>query len=291
MAIEDRADGSGAEIGTRTIASGQDVVGYAVSRDGSNNFVANEAASWSLTDRTGGVVNGDLVVAGDARSATFTGHAAGTGRIRAQHATLGFDLTGTITVAAASQPPVALFEFDPHTGFPPCEIHFDASSSYDPDGRIVSYDWSFGDGSGGSGVKTSHTFAKSGVFLVTLRVTDDDGLSAATTAQISFQAAVCPPIDVVLKREINRSLFRKEAFHTISWSPNPQNNALTIASYRVYRKEIGLANGSFQLIGTVSGDTLAFLDAYLDADKKFLYAVTSVESSGQESPFSSLVGN
>ena len=108
IAIEDRADGSGAEIGTRTIASGQDVVGYAVSRDASNNFVANEAASWSLIDRTGGVVNGDLVVAGDARSATFTGHAAGTGRVRAQHATLGEDTTDVITVTADAAVRIAI---------------------------------------------------------------------------------------------------------------------------------------------------------------------------------------
>ena len=83
-------------------------MGYAVSRDASNNFVANEAASWSLIDRTGGVVNGDLVVAGDARSATFTGQAAGTGRIRAQHATLGEDTTDVITVTADAAVRIAI---------------------------------------------------------------------------------------------------------------------------------------------------------------------------------------
>jgi hypothetical protein len=100
--IEDRADGNGAEIDSRTIASGASFIGFAISRDGSNNFVANVAVAWSLIDRTGGVVDSDLVVSGDARSATFTGHAAGTGRIRAQDATLGEDTTGVITVTAGA---------------------------------------------------------------------------------------------------------------------------------------------------------------------------------------------
>jgi hypothetical protein len=89
--IEDSADGSGAEIDTRTIASGASFTGYAISRDASDNFVANVAVTWSLIDETGGVVDGDLVVSGDAKSAAFTGHAAGTGRIRAQHTNLGYD--------------------------------------------------------------------------------------------------------------------------------------------------------------------------------------------------------
>jgi PKD repeat protein len=253
--------------------------------------VANVAVTWSLINRTGGVAVSDLVAAGDTRSATFTGHAAGTGTIRAQHATLGSDSTGVITVTAGNQPPVALFKFEPKTGSPPCEICFDASSSYDPDGHIVSYDWSFGDGSAGDGANTCHTYTYRGDFLVTLKVTDNDGLSDTATAQIKLQAAVYPPINILLKREINRSLFRKEAFHTISWSFNPGNSSLTIVSYRIYRKEAGNGNESFQLIGTVSGDAFAYVDGYLDVYKKFIYAVTAVESSGHESQFSSLVGN
>ena len=289
--IEDRADGSGAEIDTRAVASGASFTGYAISRDASDNFVANVAVTWSLINRTGGVVDSDLVAAVDAKSATFTGHASGTGTIRAQHTTLGYDSTGIITVTEVNLPPIALFKFVPNTGAVPLEICFDASSSYDPDGQIVSYDWDFGDGSAGDGANTCHTYTYRGDFLVTLKVTDNDGLSDTATAQIKLQAAVYPPINIFLKREINRSLFRKEAFHTISWSFNPGNSSLTIISYRIYRKEAGIGNESFQLIGTVSGDTFAYVDGYLDVNKKFIYAITAVESTGRESQFSSLVGN
>lgn len=38
-------------------------------------------------------------------------------------------------------------------------IVFNASLSYDPDGSIANYSWSFGDGSMASGVTTTHRYS------------------------------------------------------------------------------------------------------------------------------------
>ncbi len=100
-----------------------------------------------------------------------------------------------------------------------------------------------------------------------------------------------PPINLTLRRELNQSLFKTEAFHTLSWSYNPENDGLTITNYRVYRREAGEPDQNYLLIGTVSGDTFEYVDGYLDVSKKFVYVVTSVESGGHESGFSSPVGN
>ena len=83
---------------TKTLGPGHTLTVYAVSRDLGNNFVANVAVVWSLIDKTGGIVNGDLVPAVNNMSAVFTAHAAGAARLSAQHASLGADTTGTITV-------------------------------------------------------------------------------------------------------------------------------------------------------------------------------------------------
>ena len=57
-------------------------------------------------------------------------------------------------------------------------VNFDASTSSDPDGFIVNYDWDFGDGSAhGSGLLPSHMYATSGSYAVILTVTDDGGRS------------------------------------------------------------------------------------------------------------------
>ena len=289
--IEDRADGSGVEIDTRTITSGGSFVAYAISRDGSGNFVDNVAVTWSLIDRTGGVVDADLAPSGDFRSATFTGQAGGTARILARDAILGQDATGLITVRAGGRPPVAIFQFQPKSGSVPLEVCFDASLSYDPDGHIVSYDWEFGDGSAGQGINPCHTYTFRGNYIITLKVTDNDDLSDTASDQLNLQALVYPPINIVLAREINRSLFRKEAFHTISWSVNPDNSGLAITGYRIYRKQAGEGDEAYQLIGAVPGDVYSYVDGYLDANEAYLYSITSIESSGLESGFSLAVGN
>ncbi len=58
-------------------------------------------------------------------------------------------------------------------------FYFDASSSYDVDGSIVSYNISFGDGTYYEGVSasTTHVYSDEGVFAVVLTIYDDDGMS------------------------------------------------------------------------------------------------------------------
>ncbi len=92
-----------------------------------------------------------------------------------------------------------------------------------------------------------------------------------------------PPLHPLVTREINRSLFRKEAFHTIHWSPNPENNKFVITEYRVYRKYPDQVDIDYKMIGCVPADVFEFVDGYLDFSKRFMYAVTSVEESGFES--------
>jgi PKD repeat protein len=53
-------------------------------------------------------------------------------------------------------------------------VSFDGSASFDNVG-IAEFNWDFGDGSRGSGVVTSHVYARSGVYDVTLTVKDGKG--------------------------------------------------------------------------------------------------------------------
>ncbi len=62
---------------------------------------------------------------------------------------------------------------------------FEAIKSSDSDGEIVSYSWNFGDGSMGSGVTVSHTFNETGGYMVSLLVTDDEGLTDTDEISVS----------------------------------------------------------------------------------------------------------
>ncbi|MCB0335438.1 MAG: PKD domain-containing protein, partial [Bdellovibrionales bacterium] len=88
--------------------------------------------------------------------------------------------TRTIEVNAA---PVAIAITDVLSGTGPLKVQFDASSSVDTDGIIVSYQWDF-DGKSITGVFAQHTFKGLGTYPVSLTVTDDKGASTVSTLSI-----------------------------------------------------------------------------------------------------------
>ena len=93
--------------------------------------------------------------------------------------------TKTITVAESrNQSPIASFTTNFRIGVVPLEIYFNASSSYDPDGNIISYTWDFKDGNTGSGETLNHTFSSSGSYKVELTVTDNKGATSSATKTI-----------------------------------------------------------------------------------------------------------
>jgi len=62
---------------------------------------------------------------------------------------------------------------------------FDASKSA-AYGTIISYEWSFGDGSNGTGTVVSHSYDKEGTYQMELIVIDSDGLSSSETFTITI---------------------------------------------------------------------------------------------------------
>ena len=71
--------------------------------------------------------------------------------------------------------PTAAFSTDVTEGSAPLEVRFDASTSADPDGNIVSYAWAFGDGATGTGQTTTHIYPDAGSYTPRLTVTDNRG--------------------------------------------------------------------------------------------------------------------
>jgi len=87
-----------------------------------------------------------------------------------------------------NDPPVAAFTATPSEGNAPLSVAFDASDSYDPDGVVRTYQWSFGDGTTGSGMFVTHVYVQPGTYAVQLTVEDRRQASSAAMATIVARA-------------------------------------------------------------------------------------------------------
>ncbi|TFD56802.1 PKD domain-containing protein [Cryobacterium suzukii] len=101
----------------------------------------------------------------------------------------GASTVTTRTVIATDPPanalPTAAFSYQAT----PLTVAMDASTSADSDGTITGYSWDFGDGSTGSGVTSSHSYAVEGAYDVTLTVTDNSSATAQTKQTVVVPAA------------------------------------------------------------------------------------------------------
>jgi len=105
------------------------------------------------------------------------------------------DSDPAVTSAAITAPPVNLAPIadpgGPYAGAPGQTIAFDGSGSADPNDDPLTYSWDFGDGSTGSGVSPTHSYAAEGTYTVSLVVNDTllDSVMATTTAEIAIPPA------------------------------------------------------------------------------------------------------
>jgi hypothetical protein len=99
----------------------------------------------------------------------------------------------TLTSGCFLVSPTVDFTYTLSQGTPPCEVEFDGSSSRDPYGSIVWFDWDFGDGSTGSGQLTTHTYTTSGAFPVQLSATNSGGRVGKVSKTITVLPTYVPP--------------------------------------------------------------------------------------------------
>ncbi|MGD0978683.1 MAG: PKD domain-containing protein [Candidatus Bathyarchaeia archaeon] len=97
-------------------------------------------------------------------------------------------LAGTYqdTIHIQDRAPIASFTVSSITDYTDETVTFNATSSYDPDGLILSYFWDFGDGTNATGMVASHAYVHDGVYTVSLTVTDDDNNTDSTTSTESI---------------------------------------------------------------------------------------------------------
>jgi PKD repeat protein len=98
-------------------------------------------------------------------------------------------------------------------------VFFDGFQSSDADGVIVTYDWSFGDGTSAFGITTSHRYTREGIYQVYLTVQDDEGAKNSDSVFVTVEGLpLSPEVGVeegLGANEVNHVVYAVEEADTI----------------------------------------------------------------------------
>jgi hypothetical protein len=90
-----------------------------------------------------------------------------------------------------------------YTGFPKETIEVSGTASHDTDGIIIAYHWSFGDGATAEGTTAVHSYPHAGVYQVSLKVTDNFGLSDTDVTNATINVRNSPPTNPLISGPAN----------------------------------------------------------------------------------------
>jgi PKD repeat protein len=114
--------------------------------------------------------------------------------------------SGEFTVVSATnkKPPLPVFTYSPHPAIVGQAVVFDGSGSTDPDGKIITWQWDFGDGTpltsptGPSDAYASHTYRSAGKYTAGLKVMDNSEQVAWAYNDVSIVTPVKPVADFLI---------------------------------------------------------------------------------------------
>ena len=92
--------------------------------------------------------------------------------------------SATAWLTVSNRFPIASFDMTASEIADTESISFDENAS-DPDGKILSWIWNFGDGTSSAERTPEHAYSKAGTYVVTLTITDDDGAIAMAERHVA----------------------------------------------------------------------------------------------------------
>lgn len=183
-----------------------------------------------------------------------------------------------------NQPPVA-DAGGQYNGLENQQITFDGGDSYDSDGTITNYTWDFGEGSTGYGRTVTHVYTTSNIYIVTLTVEDNDGLTNTSTATAVIseeQTDNTAPNSPAINGPETGSAYSELSYnfsstdededsltYAIEWGDGTTDISGNLPSdYVFHRDHTWYSAGKYTIVVTVSDgeeSSISSLDVYIDA--------------------------
>jgi PKD repeat protein len=112
---------------------------------------------------------------------------------------------------------------EPYTAFVGEELHFNGSRSYDRDGTIISWHWSFGDGTSANSTTVTHVYTAEGTYPVSLTVTDDDGATDTYSTVARIKVPNRPPLPPTVTGPTQGNQGVLYTFNMVATDPDDDN--------------------------------------------------------------------
>ena len=104
------------------------------------------------------------------------------------------------------------------------EVSFSANKSIGYEGEIIDYHWDFGDGETSSGPITSHVYNETGIFTLTLNITDSKNNNASATSKVWVQESNNGPSIPIINGQTTGEYWKKYNYKI--YSEDPDGNEL-----------------------------------------------------------------
>lgn len=171
-------------------------------------------------------------------------------------------------------PPLARIRTVSARGKAPFTAVFDGSRSRDRNGSISIYNWDFGDGSNGTGVRTNHEFTTPGNYTVTLSVTDNQGATKSASTEITVISPPKPtpfysrPVGIYSLDKLVDLPFVSGVAKRIFWSEiEPEEGVYDFSSIEKIVREAELAGQSVTIATLLFDEPAWLLNITPDEDK------------------------
>ncbi len=269
-------------FGSRTVnVTDDDVVGPAIALGGSQGTESHgltQFFTWSASDAQSGLTNVTVTITRDG-STIYTGSAA-SGSFNFDSLGLGFyEITVSATDGDADRAGDSITEVSSHsvivtnanpkpvtgdeqTSNEGSAVTFDASQTGDVDGDSLTFEWDFGDGTFGSGVAPTHTYADNGDYVATVTARDAFG-GVGTTTVVTHVMNVNPtpnmsgPGSASEGQMVNLSMTFTDPgsdTHTFLWHITSSNGQVVADGHGNNFNFIPTNNGSYTVTLTVTDD-------------------------------------
>lgn len=181
----------------------------------------------------------------------------------------GLSHSVSTTVQVTNELPVAIIDDMPTSYNAGDTVMFSATSSYDTDGNIVSFEWDFGNGDTATDELVYYTFNNGGTFNVTLTVIDNAGAISSQTVVI----IVVDPNGLNAPDGLNATAQGYTV--ELSWNDNNDNET----AYFIERAIKYRGKTEFIDLRLAAANTTSITDVVPEADT-YWYRVTAINSSG-----------